>query len=97
MARLMQIRITENSQQTSPKPLHRLGKVPMVCPPTWADIVGTTGSTKAVFRVAGRAPPVFKMLPFVARHAKNDESSIFCDPIRHLPVHNQPACGTPPG
>ena len=91
------IRVTKNSRQKIPEAGAQAWQGVDGLSPDLADIVGTTGSTKAVFRVAERAPPFFQMLPFVARHARNNASSVFCNAMRHLPVRNQPACRTPPG
>ena len=96
MASPIRIRVTENSRQTSPEAGAQAWQGVDGLSPDLADIVGTTGSTKAVFRVAGRAQPFFLMLPFVALR-KEQCISVFCDAMRHFPVHNQPACRTPPG
>ena len=70
MAPPIRIQVTENSRQISPEAGAQAWQGADGLSPDLADIVGTTGSTKAVFRVAGRAPPFFLMLPFVAASRK---------------------------
>ena len=97
MASPIRIQVTENSRHGIPESGAQVWQGVDGLSSDLADIVGTAASTKAVFRVAGRAPLFFLMLPFFACHARDNASSVFCDAMRDLPVHNQPACRTPPG
>ena len=66
MAPPIRIQVTETSRQISPEAGAQARQGVDGLSPDLADIVGTTGSTKAIFRVAGRAQPFFLKLPFVA-------------------------------